>query len=219
MRPTLLVSAGPTREYIDDVRYITNGSSGQMGMAVAAAAADSGWLVHLALGPSSVPPPTHPQLQVHPFTSATDLDDIAQRVWPEVDAFVATAAVGDYRPRERFAGKKKKGESPWILELVRNPDVLARRGEHKGQRTLVGFALESQPRREEALRKLVEKGLDLIILNGTANLGSTAGDFDWIEAGGNVENLTALSKGALAQRIVSFLDARCPKQANTPKNR
>lgn len=200
---TLLVSAGPTREHIDDVRFISNSSSGRMGMAIAEAALARGWQVHLALGPTPVPPPAG--VELHPFTSARDLDAISKRLWPTVDAFVATAAVGDYRPEIRLAGKKKKREDRWRLELVLNPDILAERSREKGSRTLVGFALEAKPRREEALRKLVQKGLDLIILNSTANLGSSEGDFDWIEGSGKVEALTAVSKTDVAERIVTFL--------------
>lgn len=202
----LLVSAGPTREYIDDVRYITNSSSGRMGIGVAEAAQRRGWEVHLALGPTAVEAPSG--VNVHPFTSAEELAEIARQLWPNIDAFVATAAVGDYRPAQRLAGKRKKGDESWQLELVRNPDILAERSREKGHRCLVGFALESEPRREEAVRKLVEKGLDLILLNSTANLGSTGGDFDWIEATGNEERLTSFDKAALAERIVTFVGGR-----------
>lgn len=199
----MLVSAGPTREYLDDVRYITNASSGRMGIWVAEAAARRGWDVHLALGPTPLEPPAG--VHVHPFTSAQELAEVARRLWAEVDAFVATAAVGDYRPSTRFVGKRKKGDGPWQLEMVRNPDILWERSREKGHRCLVGFALESDPRPEEAMRKLVNKGLDLILLNSTANLGSTEGNFDWIEATGTQEPLGAIDKRALAERIVTFV--------------
>lgn len=221
-RPTLLVSAGPTREYIDDVRFLSNASSGRMGTAVAAAAAARGCPVHLALGVAcelEIPA----GIEVHRFTSARDLDDIAARLWPGIDALVATAAVADYRPARRIPGKRKKGNGEWTLELVRNPDVLANRGREKGARTLVGFALEADPTLAEARRKLVQKGLDLIILNSTANLGSAGGDFDWVEAaalsgddavlsqddtGVAVAPLRGVTKHELAEKIVEFVIAR-----------
>ncbi|MEM7164795.1 MAG: phosphopantothenoylcysteine decarboxylase [Planctomycetota bacterium] len=212
-RPTVLISAGPTREYIDDVRFLSNASSGRMGRAVAVAALEQGCQVHLALGP--VAPLDVPDgIEIHGFTSARDLDDIARNLWPDVDAFVATAAVADYRPAARIPGKRKKGDGTWQLELVRNPDVLSNRGAEKGARTLVGFALEADPTHAEARRKLVQKGLDLIILNSTANLGSTGGDFDWIEAApraeetGNAVPLRGVTKQQLATRIVDFLLTR-----------
>lgn len=213
--PVVLISAGPTREYIDDVRFLSNASSGRMGLAVAVAAHELGCTVHLALGPTRLDVPAG--IHVHPFTSAVELDQIAEKLWPEVDAFVATAAVADYRPAERIAGKRKKGDGEWSLELVRNPDVLANRGRQKGSRVLVGFALESDPTHAEARRKLVQKRLDLIILNSTANLGSTGGDFDWIEAGSSIQpgapdvesavELRGVTKDQLALRIAEFVVA------------
>lgn len=203
MNRTLLVTAGPTREYLDDVRYLTNDSSGRLGVAVAAAAQAAGLRVHLALGPCATPPPAG--VEVYRFVTAQELSEIARRLWPSVDALVATAAVGDFRPVQRVPGKRKKSAGAWTIELVANPDVLAERARDKGSRVLVGFALEAVPELAEARRKLVEKRLDLIILNTPANLGSAAGDFQWVEASGAVERLHHVSKDELAERIVRFV--------------
>ncbi|MFQ5653973.1 MAG: phosphopantothenoylcysteine decarboxylase [Planctomycetota bacterium] len=206
-RPVILVTAGPSREHLDDVRFLSNASSGAMGIAVAAAAARRGLTAHLALGPVS-PEAIEGMpdgVTFHPFLSAEDLDGIARRLWPEVDALVAAAAVCDYRPARRIRGKRKKDAPDWPLTLVRTPDVLAQRARDKEQRVLVGFALEARPRREEALRKLVKKGLDLILLNSTANLGSTAGDFEWLEAGGETRSFTGVLKTELAERLVDYV--------------
>lgn len=217
---TLLVSAGPSREFIDDVRFLSNPSTGSMGIAVAEAAAQRGWRVHLALGPTHLrPDPALDRIELHPFVSALDLEAIAVRLWPEVDAFVATAAVADYRPAERITGKRKKEPGDWTVRFVRNPDVLANRGREKGHRTLVGFALEAVPDVTEARRKQVEKNLDLIILNTAINFGSPGGDFTWIEAERSGEPgleatrsepiaKPARTKLALAREIVSFLEER-----------
>ncbi|MCI0650634.1 MAG: phosphopantothenoylcysteine decarboxylase [Planctomycetes bacterium] len=204
--PRLLVSAGPSREFFDDVRFLSNASSGRMGIAIAERAARRGWTVYLALGPVELPPPAG--VRCHPFVSALDLDRIARELWPEVDAFCAAAAVADYRPRERASGKLKKRAEPLPVTLEPNPDVLANRAREKGERVLVGFALESPVRREEGLRKLAEKGLDLLILNGIENLASRAGDFEWLETGGASQILRAIAKEDLAERIVSFIAAR-----------
>ncbi len=125
--PVLLVTAGPTREPIDDVRYLSNGASGILGIETALAARDAGWQVHLALGPVSSHPPLE-GIHLHPFTTARDLEEIAVELWSEVDSLVATAAVCDYRPAEKIAGKRKKSAGDWHLRLVRNPDVLAASG-------------------------------------------------------------------------------------------
>ena len=150
--PVLLVTAGPSREAIDDVRFLSNGSSGRMGIEVARKGVEAGWEVHLALGPveAEIPEGVHH----HPFVSACDLEEVTSRLWPQADALVATAAVCDYRPQERISGKKKKESGDWNLTMVRNPDILLNRSQERdgpmGSRILVGFALEADSDEEEA---------------------------------------------------------------------
>lgn len=214
--PKLLITAGPSREYFDDVRFLSNGSSGAQGIALAEAARDAGFDVELLLGPTSLAPPEG--VTVRRFTGAEELDQLARAAWPETDALVATAAVCDYRPAERIDGKRKKEPGDWTVRLVRNPDVLAGRGAEKGERTVVGFALEStsiDEARAEARRKLESKGLDVIILNGPANMGRDAGTFEWIEAARppappSVTSLGNVTKRDLARRLVEYLVARHP---------
>ena len=179
-KPLLLITAGPSREYFDDVRFLSNGASGSLGIALARGAAARGWDVHLALGPTHLEPP--PEVTTHRFVSATDLEQICIDLWPRVDTFIATAAVCDYRPAERYAGKRKKGLEDWAPQMMRTPDVLAGRGAEKGERTLVGFSLESGAGPEEAERKLVKKNLDLILWNTPSNLGTSQGRYTWVEA-------------------------------------
>ena len=208
--PVLLITAGPTREPIDSVRYLSNGASGTMGIEVATAAMERGWEVHLALGPVDVAAPDG--VILHRFTTARDLDQIAEELWPQVDAFVATAAVCDYRPAQRIAGKRKKTEGDWNLRLVRNPDVLAARSLQKeddqGSKVLVGFALESDRGEQEARRKAVNKRLDLVLCNAPDNLGVTAGDYVWIEPGEPAVELPDVAKRDLAIKIVEFIGTR-----------
>ncbi|MGA1202801.1 MAG: phosphopantothenoylcysteine decarboxylase [Planctomycetota bacterium] len=217
-RPLLLITAGPSREHFDDVRFLSNGASGSLGIALAAAAVPRGWEVHLALGPTRVPAPD--RVTVHPFVSALDLDRICTELWPRVDTFIATAAVCDYRPAERYAGKRKKGEDDWAPRMVRTPDVLAGRGAEKGDRTLVGFSLEAGAGPEEAVRKLVKKNLDLILWNTPTNLGSSQGRYTWVEApetgrapessglgGTRIRDLGLLPKETVAGEILDFVGA------------
>ena len=205
--PVLLITAGPSREPIDDVRYLSNGASGRMGLAVAQVAAEKGWQVHLALGPVDAQIPAG--VIHHPFETARDLDALTAQLWPQVDAFVATAAVCDYRPHERIPGKKKKAPGDWNLQLVRNPDILENRSKDRedenGPRILVGFALESQAGEEEARRKAVKKNLDLVLCNSPGNLGVATGDYIWIEPGQPSIDLPAISKDLLAVKLMEFI--------------
>ncbi len=212
--PVLFITAGPTREPIDDIRFLTNGASGTLGIEIAIAARDAGWTVHLALGP--VPHRPLQGIHLHPFVTALDLEKIAIDLWPEVDAMVATAAVGDYRPAQKIDGKRKKSAGDWDLRLVRNPDVLAGRGAQKGDRILVGFALESTQDHQEALRKAVNKRLDLVLCNTPGNLGEAMGDFTWIEPGGHTVSLPAISKVELAEKLVEFIGVRVASRRSDP---
>lgn len=203
MTPTLLITAGPSREYFDDIRFISNGATGALGIALARAAAAAGWRAILALGPTHLEPPAG--VEVHRFVSAEELDSICARLWPEVGAFVATAAVCDHRPAERAPGKRKKDGREWPVRLVPTPDVLANRAVEKGERVLVGFSLESGAGPEEARRKLVKKRLDLILWNSPANLGAPEGRYLWIESGGEERDLGLLPKEAVAAQILRFV--------------
>ena len=214
MKPGLLITAGPSREYFDDVRYLSNGASGSLGIALARVAAEE-WDVHLALGPTHLEPPAN--VTCHRFVSALELDEICTRLWPEIDTFVATAAVCDYRPAERISGKRKKGAEGWSPELVRTPDVLARRGVEKGDRTLIGFSLESGAGPEEAHRKLVTKHLDLILWNTPTNLGASEGRYTCVEPGGETRELGLLPKEAVAAEILRFVgEARTRRRGSVP---
>ncbi len=215
MNPVLLITAGPSREHFDDVRFLSNGASGALGIAIARRALAEGWEVHLALGPTHLEPPAG--VTCHRFISALELDAVCTRLWPEVDTFIATAAVCDYRPAERVSGKRKKSAEGWVPELVRTPDVLAGRGLEKGDRTLVGFSLESGAGPEEAHRKLVTKHLDLILWNTPINLGASQGRYTCVEPGGGTRELGLLPKEAVADEILRFVgEARTRRRGSVP---
>ena len=178
-----------------------------MGIEVARKAASEGWEVHIALGPVEAEIPEG--VIHHPFETALDLEAVTAELWPRVDAFVATAAVCDYRPEARIPGKMKKTPGDWNLTLVRNPDILLNRSKEQedaaGARILVGFALESESEEKEARRKAVKKNLDLVLCNSPGNLGVATGDYIWIEPGQPSIDLPGISKEMLAAKLVEFI--------------
>ena len=169
----VLITAGPTREAIDPVRFLSNGSTGTMGFAVAEEAARRGARVTLVAGPVALPTP--PGVDRVDVTTADEMLDAALAV-DGADLVVATAAVSDYAPAEASDRKLKKGEDDLTLRLRRTPDVLAALGERRrdGQ-TLVGFALETHDGEANARAKLERKGLDWIALNSASEPGSGFG--------------------------------------------
>lgn len=163
----VLVTTGPTREHIDDVRFISNPSSGKMGIAMALAAKQAGAHVTLLHGPiESALLPAMDTLKS--FESADELFGLVQEHGPEADVVIMAAAVSDAKPAKRIDGKVKKADQEWSLQLAPTPDILAWLGEHKSDgQVLIGFAMESdaETAREAALSKLEAKNLDAIILN------------------------------------------------------
>lgn len=201
----LLITAGPTREYLDDVRCLTNPSSGRMGFAMARAARKGGHRVTLVTGPSEEADPKG--VTVVRIESAREMMAAVERAFPGCDAMVATAAVSDFRPAVRLKGKVKKGRAALTVRLVANPDVLAWCGARKGDRVLVGFALESGDGRANAHEKRVKKDLDLVVLNGPASFGSEMIAPVLVTCCGE-EKLPAQSKDRLAARLLRFLEER-----------
>ena len=166
----ILITAGPTREYIDDVRFLSNASTGRMGYSLVTAAINSGHEVVLVTGPVEQAPPDG--CEVHRIETTDELRQRCLELFPSCDGVIATAAVCDYRPRARITGKITKTGQPMVLELVETSDVLAELGSQKGHRWIVGFALESQDPRNNAMRKLRMKNCDVIVLNDTSAIGS-----------------------------------------------
>jgi phosphopantothenoylcysteine decarboxylase/phosphopantothenate--cysteine ligase len=199
----ILVTAGPTREHLDDIRFLSNASSGRMGYAISRAVVASGHEAVLVCGPTPVLPPEGPG--VVSVTSALEMRDAVLEAFPDVDAVFMTAAVGDYRPQDRVPGKIKKGEGPMTLRLVRTPDILAELGGMKGTRTLVGFALEAADGLENARKKLVAKNLDCIVLNAPATVGADVSDFTLLFPDGSTDRYMSVTKDFLALCLVSLV--------------
>lgn len=165
----MLVTAGPTYEDIDPVRFIGNYSSGKMGFAIAEAAAERGAEVTLVSGPTALHT-KHPGIKRIDVRSARQMLEAAEKTFPTCDAAILSAAVADYAPAERQDTKLKRENTDGLeIKLVKNPDIAATLGEAKGDRILVGFALETDHEHENAIGKLKRKGLDMIVLNSLGN--------------------------------------------------
>ena len=167
----MLVTAGPTYEAIDPVRFIGNHSSGKMGYAVAEAAAKLGAEVFLVSGPVNISL-ENSRVKIIPVTSAKDMYEAAHTYFPTCDIAVLSAAVADYRPKQVASEKIKKNDSSLTLELEKTQDILKSLGEIKKHQFLVGFALETQNELENAKSKLKKKNLDLIVLNSLKDKGA-----------------------------------------------
>jgi phosphopantothenoylcysteine decarboxylase/phosphopantothenate--cysteine ligase len=166
----ILITAGPTREYIDTVRFISNASSGRMGFAIGAAAAARGHSVILVSGPTELPNP--PGVDVRRVVSAEEMFHAALEVFSGCDAAIMAAAVSDYRPRSRANTKTPKGQQSLTLELEPTPDICAHLGPIKSRRFVIAFAMEDRLNRASAEWKLEQKQADAIVLNTLVNLGS-----------------------------------------------
>jgi len=203
----IMVSAGPTREFFDPVRFISNPSSGKMGYALAEAARLRGANVHLISGPVSLEPP--PGVNVYKVVSAIEMREVARNLAPSMDIIIMAAAVGDYRPKKVAPSKIKKKLANVQIELVQNPDILAELGKEKGsQQVLIGFAAETTKLVEHAKEKLRKKNLDLIIANDVTKPGSgfcyDTNQVKILYRDGVVEDVPPMSKLQVADRILDI---------------
>jgi len=167
-RETVLITAGPTREKVDPVRYLTNRSSGRMGYALAEAASRRGARVLLVSGPTALTPPGAAELSQ--VESAEQMRQAVLKLLPEATVVIKTAAVSDYRPKST-ASQKIKRSGPMSLELEPTVDILAEIARHKNSQIVVGFAAETQNALENARKKLASKSLDAIVVNDVSREG------------------------------------------------
>ncbi len=200
----ILITAGPTREYIDDVRFLSNASSGRMGYSLAAAAIAGGHEVVLVSGPAEQAPPEG--CEVHRIETTDELRKQCLQLFPLCDGVIATAAVCDYRPRERVSGKMTKTGQPIVLELVETSDVLAELGSQKGNRWIVGFALESQDPRNNAMRKLRMKNCDCIVLNDTSAIGSLTNSVEILSPDAETIAIFQGTKQHVADQLLQMIE-------------
>ncbi|MFA5779257.1 MAG: phosphopantothenoylcysteine decarboxylase [Elusimicrobiota bacterium] len=194
----VLITAGPTKEYIDPVRFISNDSSGKMGYLLAEESKKNGAKVILISGPTNLKPPKN--VKVINVVSAGQMFTQVKKYFKKCGVFISCAAVGDYRIEKFSENKIKKAGNSINLKLIPNPDILFEISKIKGPRILVGFALESENIIENALKKLREKNLDMIVANtvDSMNNDKTTGA---IITKNKIEKFTNISKKLLAEKI------------------
>jgi phosphopantothenoylcysteine decarboxylase / phosphopantothenate---cysteine ligase len=200
----VMVTAGPTREELDPVRYFTNHSSGKMGYAIAAAAKKLGADVTLVTGPTSLEVPSG--IKVERVTSAKEMFDQALSLYAEQDVVIKCAAVADYTPVTVHSNKFKKKNDTWTIELKKTDDILQALGERKEHQILVGFAAETENLEDYAKDKLKRKNLDMVVGNDVSKEGSGFGsdtnEIIMIKKDGSVRPLPILSKEKAAREIL-----------------
>lgn len=211
MGKQVLVSAGPTREPMDPVRFISNPSTGKMGYAVARAAEYRGANVTLVSGPTTLAPPRNTTLIR--VDTAQEMADAVFEHFPTADIIIKTAAVSDYRPKKKADRKIKKEKDEMQLDLVRNTDILKAVGRQKKDQILVGFAAETEALEKNALQKLAQKNLDMIVANrvDTAEGGfaSNQNKATLFFKDGASEDLPLMDKEALAHHLLDRILSHC----------
>ena len=207
----VVITAGPTREALDPVRYISNQSSGKMGYALAAAAVDAGARTTLVSGPVNLEVPGH--VRCHPVESALEMLGQCQQLIADCDIFIACAAVADYRPAQVRTEKIKKGTGDTAtLELVKNPDIVATVAASKNRPFTVGFAAETRDVLQYARSKLERKGLDMIIANDVSDssigFNSAQNEVTALWPDGE-QTLARANKATIARQIVELIGKLC----------
>ncbi|MFV8366301.1 bifunctional phosphopantothenoylcysteine decarboxylase/phosphopantothenate--cysteine ligase CoaBC [Flavobacterium sp. XS1P27] len=201
----ILITAGPTYEAIDPVRFIGNHSSGKMGFDIAISAANLGASVILVSGPTNCKV-SNPLINVIPVVSAEEMYVACHQFYPDVDVAIAAAAVADYKPKNVAQQKIKKAADNFTIELEKTKDILASLGEQKKSQFLIGFALETENEIENATLKIQKKNLDLIVLNSLqdkgAGFGKATNKVTFIDKNFNIEPMELKSKEAVADDIL-----------------
>ena len=202
----ILITAGPTYEAIDPVRFIGNHSSGKMGFDIANEAANKGAEVILVSGPTHLNV-QNSSVKLIRVTSAQDMYDACHEHYEKVDVAIAAAAVADYRPKNVAHQKIKKNEATFSIELEKTKDILASLGEQKRNQFLIGFALETENEIEHAKLKIQKKNLDLIVLNSLndegAGFGKSTNKVTFIDKNFQIEPMDLKSKEAVALDIIN----------------
>ena len=212
----ILITSGPTRQFLDPVRYLTNGSSGRMGRALAEAALEFGHDVIVVTGPVAV---TYPAAaEVRPIISTEELLAACEEIFPACDGVIGAAAPCDYRPVRVEEHKITKTGEPLVLKLVETPDVMATLGVAKrGGQWLVGFALETEDQRFRALTKLERKSCDLIVLNGPSAMDATDNQVEVLDRSGAVVAALSGSKESVARGILRAIEERLIRPGDWPR--
>ncbi len=204
----ILVTAGPTQEFLDPVRYLTNRSSGKMGYAIAEEAVLRGANVTLISGPTEL----YPFQNVHliQIQTAEELAGAVKNEWENHQVLIMAAAVADFRPSKLSQKKIKKEASEWVLRLEQTEDILKSIGERKGEGVVVGFALETDDGEKNAIQKLHQKNCDLICLNNPntphAGFGQDTNQITFIDREEKIEHFPTMEKWQIAQKILDKVE-------------
>ena len=206
MSITILITSGPTREYIDPVRFISNASSGKMGKALVGEALQQGCNVMVVKGPSDIDIPKNKKCKIIDVISAKDMLLAVKKNLKFADIFIGAAAVSDYRPVKIAKNKIKKkdiGSDTINLKLIKNPDIIKYVTLHKDKKIVVGFALETKNLLSYAKTKLKEKNLDMIVANGAKTISSKDSAPTIIFKDGKIKKLKLTSKEKVAKEIIN----------------
>ena len=209
----LLITAGPTREYLDCVRYLSNASTGRMGYALVAAAKAAGHAVTVIHGPTEQAPPEVDRAIA--VTSALEMYQTVAAEFAACDVFISCAAVSDYRPAECHGGKiKRESAQTLTVELVQNPDIVREMASRRrpGQ-VVIGFALEAETAESGAREKLRRKGLDAIVLNHPSAIGAQETEITIFQAAGDDGQTFKGSKARAAERIIALAESLLARQS------
>ena len=198
----ILITSGRTKENIDPVRYLSNNSSGKMGYSLAQAAVDLGAEVTLISGPTDLKVPNGLENFIS-VESALEMYEKVDEYFKNTDIFIACAAVADYRPKEYKKEKIKKSDADLVIELIRNTDILLEMSKKKEKQLLVGFAAETNDIRENALKKLEKKNLDIIVANNASVMGSDENVIEIIKKDRTSVEISQKSKIELAYDILN----------------
>jgi phosphopantothenoylcysteine decarboxylase/phosphopantothenate--cysteine ligase len=203
--PRILITSGPTRQYLDPVRYLTNASSGRMGAALAAAAIDKGHEVVIVSGPVHVSYPA--SARVVPVISTEEMLAVCSDEFPTCDGLIASAAPCDYRPQRVAEHKIAKSGQPLTLHLLETPDIVATLASSKrSAQWIVGFALETNDRHLKALVKLQKKSCNLIVLNGPQAIDSEVNTVEIMDHLGHIVGQYDGPKGEVALGIMDCIE-------------
>jgi phosphopantothenoylcysteine decarboxylase/phosphopantothenate--cysteine ligase len=206
-----LITAGPTREFFDPVRFISNPSTGKMGFALATAAQEAGWSVDLVAGPVSLPEPAG--VMVYPVVTATEMQRQTDALFGPCDVLIMTAAVSDWRPKATAPQKMKKDGEGLTVELEPVPDIVtALAEERRTDQFLVGFAAETENVEANALAKLDRKGIDLVAANSVAGpdgaFGNELNRLILLGHDGFRQTLGPATKAVVAEQLIAAIIAR-----------
>ena len=215
----ILITAGPTREYLDDVRYLSNASTGRMGLALACAAKAAGHNVVLIHGPIvHIPEEADKVVAV---TSGREMFDAVAKEFSKCDVFISCAAVTDYRPKKRIKGKLKREEAAQLtVEVVQNPDIVREMAARRrpGQ-VVIGFALETANAEANARGNLARKGLDAIVLNPAAAIGAEQTEITVFLAGRAEAETVRGTKSQAARHIIALAERLAVERAAQARTR